>query len=100
MITGDPAAAPFIMSQRITIDSDQMGGVPCIRGLRIPVSVVVAMIGDGMPEAEILEAYPDLTRGDIVAAIIWEREMIRRRRAPSPGSILPDSEPGRSHLTS
>jgi hypothetical protein len=45
---------------RITIDPRQMGGVPCIRGLRIPVATVVGMIADSMAEAEILAAYPDL----------------------------------------
>jgi len=50
---------------RITVDPLQMGGLPCIRGLRIPVSTVVSMIAEGMTEAEILEAYPDLTLEDI-----------------------------------
>jgi hypothetical protein len=47
---------------RITVDPRQMGGVPCLRGLRIPVATVVAMVADGMTEAEILAAYPDLAR--------------------------------------
>ena len=47
---------------RITVDAKQMGGVPCIRGLRIPVATVVGMVADGIPEAEILAAYPDLER--------------------------------------
>jgi len=41
---------------RITVDPQQMGGVPCLRS---PVATVVAMIADGMVEAEILAAYPD-----------------------------------------
>ena len=40
---------------RITVDPDQMGGLPCIRGLRIPVASVIAMVVRGMTEAEILE---------------------------------------------
>ena len=44
---------------RITVDHRQMGGVPCIRGLRIPVATVVGMVADGMSETEILAAYPD-----------------------------------------
>ena len=39
---------------RITVDPRQMGGVPCIRGLRIPVATVVGMVADGMSTAEIL----------------------------------------------
>ena len=41
---------------RITVDPNQMGGVACLRGLRIPVATVVAMIADGMTAEEILEA--------------------------------------------
>jgi len=46
------------MFERITINTKQMGGVPCIRGLRIPVATVVGMVADGMSRDEILEAYP------------------------------------------
>jgi uncharacterized protein (DUF433 family) len=45
---------------RITVNSEQVGGVPCIRGLRVPVATVVGMVSDGMTEKEIIEAYPDL----------------------------------------
>jgi hypothetical protein len=48
------------MFDRITAEPDKMGGVPCIRGLRIPVATVVGMVADGMTEQEILQAYPDL----------------------------------------
>ena len=48
--------------RRITVDPRQMGGVPCIRSLRIPVATVVGMVADGMADAEILAAYPDLQR--------------------------------------
>lgn len=54
---------------RITIRPDQLGGAPCIRGLRIPVSVVVEMVTQGMSDEEILELYPDLEREDIGAAV-------------------------------
>ena len=43
---------------RITVNPQQMGGVPCMRGLRVPVATVVGMVADGMTEAEILKAYP------------------------------------------
>jgi len=54
---------------RISVDPGQMGGVPCIRGLRIPVATVVGMIAGGMEEAQILAAYPDLRREDIPEAL-------------------------------
>ena len=56
---------------RITVQPEQMGGVPCIRGLRIPVATVVEMVADGMPEGEILTAYPDLEAEDIHEALFF-----------------------------
>ena len=54
---------------RITVNPAQMGGVPCIRGLRIPVATVVGMIADGMTEAEILRSFPDHEAEDIREAL-------------------------------
>jgi len=51
--------------RRITINPAQMGGMPCVRGLRIPVATVVGMLAEGMTEQEILAAYPDLEREDL-----------------------------------
>jgi len=67
---------------RITVNPTQMGGVPCIRGLRIPVATVVGMIADGMGEAEILKAYPDLTAADIQEALKYAAEAVRERELP------------------
>ena len=68
--------------QRITVNSKQMGGVPCIRGLRVPVATVVAMVADGMTEKEILQAYPDLESGDIKEALRYAAEAVRERELP------------------
>ena len=46
--------------KRITVNPEQMGGMPCIRGLRIPVATVIKMVAEGMSQEEILKAYPDL----------------------------------------
>lgn len=51
--------------ERITVNPNQMGGVPCIRGLRIPVATVLRMLAGGMTEPEILAEYPDLQVDDI-----------------------------------
>ena len=67
---------------RITVDPSQMDGVPCIRGLRIPVATVVGMIADGMTEAEILRAYPDLEPEDIREALRYAAETVRERELP------------------
>jgi uncharacterized protein (DUF433 family) len=67
---------------RITVNPKQMGGVPCIRGLRIPVSVVVGMVADGMKDQEILKAYPDLEPDDIREALHYAAEAVRERELP------------------
>ena len=60
---------------RITANPKQMGGVPCIRGLRIPVATVVGMVADGMrTHAEILKSYPDLEAADIREALQYAAE--------------------------
>jgi uncharacterized protein (DUF433 family) len=53
---------------RITVNPRQMGGVPCIRGLRIPVATVVGMVADGMTAKEILQAVPDLELAGLIEA--------------------------------
>jgi uncharacterized protein (DUF433 family) len=67
---------------RITISGNQMGGVPCVRGLRIPVATVVGMVAEGMTEAEILNAYPDLKAEDIREALAFAAEAVRERELP------------------
>jgi len=67
---------------RITVNPDQMGGTPCLRGLRIPVATVVGMIADGMTEDEILGVCPDLERGDVSEALRFAAEAVRERTAP------------------
>ena len=67
---------------RITVDPRQMGGVPCIRGLRIPVTTVIGMVADGMAETEILAAYTDLVREDIAEALHYVAEAVRERGLP------------------
>ncbi|MCF8144720.1 MAG: DUF433 domain-containing protein [Deltaproteobacteria bacterium] len=68
--------------ERITISSGQMGGVPCIRGLRIPVATVVGMVSDGMTEKDILKAYPDLTVEDIRESLKFAAEAVTERQIP------------------
>jgi uncharacterized protein (DUF433 family) len=68
--------------ERITVRADQMGGVPCIRGLRIPVATVVGLVADGMSNEEILAAYPDLEAADIEEALRYAAEAVRERELP------------------
>ena len=67
---------------RITTDPKQMGGVPCLRRLRIPVATVVGMVADGMTDTEILAAYPDLEREDIAEALHYAADAVRERALP------------------
>lgn len=67
---------------RITVNPKQMGGAPCIRGLRIPVATVVAMVADRVVEADILKAYPDLEPDDIREALRYAAEAVRERELP------------------
>lgn len=72
--------------ERVTVDPNQMGGVPCIRRLRIPVATVVGMIADGMTEEEILKAFPDLEHEDIREALHYAAEAVREQELPLVGS--------------
>ncbi|MBU2585274.1 MAG: DUF433 domain-containing protein [Bacteroidetes bacterium] len=55
--------------KRITFDSEIMAGKACIRGMRIPVSLIVNLVANGMSNDEILKEYPDLELKDIKEAL-------------------------------
>jgi uncharacterized protein (DUF433 family) len=67
---------------RITVNPKQMGGMPCIRGLRIPVATVVGMVADGMTEEGILKSFPDLECEDIREALHYAAEALQERELP------------------
>jgi uncharacterized protein (DUF433 family) len=67
---------------RITADPLQMGGVPCIRGLRIPVATVIEMVADGMTTNQILAEFPDLEAADIDEALHFAADAVRERQLP------------------
>lgn len=68
---------------RITVDPAKMGGIPCIRGLRIPVAAVIEMLADGLQPPEILAAFPDLEEADVVEALKYAAETVRERKIPN-----------------
>ncbi len=72
---------------RITVNPAQMGGVPCIRGMRIPAATVVGMIAEDMSRDEILRAYPDLVLEDIREAMLFAADALRERELPL---VVPD----------
>ncbi|WP_041467737.1 DUF433 domain-containing protein [Chlorobium phaeobacteroides] len=55
--------------KRITINPDQCGGRPCIRGLRIRVIDILDLLAAGLNQDEILDELPDLEKEDILAAL-------------------------------
>jgi uncharacterized protein (DUF433 family) len=68
--------------ERITTDPEVMGGVPCIRGMRVPVATVVSMVAEGMTPEEILEDFPYLEREDISEALRYAADAVRERELP------------------
>lgn len=84
---------------RISVRSEQMGGVACIRGLRIPVATVVEMVADGMSREKILGAYPDLDAEDIDETRRFAAEddaIVDRARREVRGVVSVDTASGRS----
>jgi uncharacterized protein (DUF433 family) len=67
------------MFDRITFQQQILGGRACIRGMRIPVSVIVGQIAHGATFDEILEEYPDLEREDIQQAIEYAAWLAQER---------------------
>lgn len=67
---------------RITVEPNKIGGVSCVRGLRIPVATVVGMVAEGMTVEEILAYYPDLEAGDITEALQYAAAAVRERELP------------------
>ena len=55
--------------ERITVDKNQCGGRPCIRGMRIRVTDVLELLANGLNHDDVLEEFPDLEREDIQACL-------------------------------
>ena len=70
------------MFQRITTNPRVLHGEPCIRGMRIPVHLIVEMVAAGMTYEDILRNYPDLERADIQAALEFAAYVTRERILP------------------
>jgi len=67
---------------RITVDTKVMGGMPCVRGLRIPVATLVTMVANGMTTEEIIEDLPDLETADVAEVLRFAAESFRERQLP------------------
>ncbi len=61
---------------KIIRDPEVLGGKPIIKGTRIPVEIILRKLGDGLSFEELLEAYPNLKKEDILAAISYSADLI------------------------
>ncbi len=77
-----PAYAECMAFSRITIDPGQMGGRPCIRGLRVTVGMILGQLAAGRTVEEVLEDYPYLERDDVLAALDYAAAMADERELP------------------
>lgn len=68
--------------KRINIDPDKMGGVPCIRDLRMPVATIIQMLAEGLTTQQILDEHPELEAEDIYEALRFASEQLRYRELP------------------
>ena len=63
-------------SEKIISHPDLRGGEPCIKGTRIPVSVIVGSLAQGLTRGDILKEYPQLTNDDVSAALTYASESV------------------------
>ena len=64
------------------IDPELMGGQPCIRGIRMPVATVMAMVADGVTVGEIIAEHPSLSSEDVREALQYGAEVVGERQLP------------------
>jgi uncharacterized protein (DUF433 family) len=67
---------------RISVDHQIMGGVPCVRGTRIPVATVLGMLADGASVQEILADFPQLAEEDVRAVLRYAAAAVDERELP------------------
>ncbi len=67
---------------RILIDHHIMGGVPCIRGTRIPVATILGLLAQGASTAEVLGDYPQIATADIQACLEFAAAVVDGRHWP------------------
>ena len=72
--------------ERITVNPHQMGGLPCIRGMRVTVSAVIGQLAAGRSIDELLADYPYLEHEDVLAALEYAAAAVSERELPSPTS--------------
>ncbi|HEX29605.1 TPA: DUF433 domain-containing protein [Candidatus Poribacteria bacterium] len=71
------------MLSRISVDPEICHGKPCIKGTRIMVSLILALVEEGLNFEEIMEEYPELTVEDIKAAVRYARLIVENEEVHS-----------------
>ena len=71
-----------MVESRIVADHRIMGGVPCVRGTRIPVATIVGLVAQGRAAEEILQDYPTLAADDVQAALEFAALAVSERQVP------------------
>ncbi|RKN41565.1 DUF433 domain-containing protein [Micromonospora endolithica] len=66
---------------RITVDPEVMGGAPCVRQSRVPVTMILALLADGMSTTDILTDLPFLDEDDIAEVLHYAADAVRERAA-------------------
>ena len=66
----------MLLTDHVEINPAVMLGKPVIRGTRIPVELIIRKLGEGATEADLLDAYPRLTQGDIQAALLYAADAL------------------------
>jgi uncharacterized protein (DUF433 family) len=64
------------LNDRITVDPEQCGGRPCIRGMRIRVTDVLDLVASGLSRRDILKEMPDLEEADLKASVEYASRLI------------------------
>jgi uncharacterized protein (DUF433 family) len=68
--------------ERITVDPEQMSGLPCIRGTRVTVSMLLGQLAGGSTVGQVLADYPYLERADVLAALEYAAAIVNEREVP------------------
>jgi uncharacterized protein (DUF433 family) len=68
--------------ERVVVDHEIMGGVPCIRGTRMPVTRLLKMVAAGMTIGQIVEDFPQLSAGDVHEALLYAAAAVAEREIP------------------
>ena len=64
------------LNERITVDPEQCGGRPCVRGMRIRVQDVLDLFAAGLTTSQILEEMPDLEESDLKACVAYASKLV------------------------